>query len=221
MTIEASNSTPEPNMPLPVQEPPPATTNHARRNAWILVILVIVVTIMLLAPRLVKYKPANVITSDPKGQVAPDFTLKDLEGRTVRLSDYRGKAVVLNFWATWCPPCKTEMPWLVDLENKYRAEGLEIIGVALDEASKEEITKFAHEMRLNYSVVIGDDNTADAYGNVQMLPTTFYIDRNGKIVSRVVGLTGKGEIEESMKQALSGIPQAQAANPERKSGGSE
>lgn len=170
--------------------------------------LVIVVTIMLLAPRLVKDKPMSTITSDPKGQSAPDFVLKDIDGKTVRLSDYRGKAVVVNFWATWCPPCKIEMPWLVDLENKYRSQGLEIIGVALDEASKEEITKFAHDMKLNYSVVIGDDSTADAYGNVQMLPTTFYIDRSGRIVERVVGITGRGEIEDYMKEALAGTSQA-------------
>jgi len=215
MTTELEN----PNLGAEPTPPPPPTTNHARRNAWILVILIVVVTIMLLAPRMVKLRPNNVITSDPKGQLAPDFALKDIDGKTVHLSDYRGKAVVLNFWATWCPPCKTEMPWLVDLQNKYRGQGLEIVGVALDEASKDEIAKFARDMRLNYSVVIGDDNTADAYGNVQMLPTTFYIDRDGKITSRVIGLTGRGEIEDNMKEALSGKPTSQAANPADKSGG--
>lgn len=214
MTTEGNNSTPQP--PAPVHPP---YANHSRRNAWILFLLVIVVTIMLLAPRLIKYKPANVITADPKGQVAPDFTLKDINGRTVRLSDYRGKAVVVNFWATWCPPCKTEMPWLVELENKYRAQGLEIIGVALDEASKDEIAKFARDMRLNYSVVIGDDNTADAYGNVQMLPTTFYINRDGKIVSRVIGIIGEREIEDNMIEALK--VDSQAANTQKKAGGNQ
>lgn len=219
MTTELNNPSPnaDPAPPLP----PPPSMNHARLNAWILVVLVIVVTMMMLAPRLVKYKPTNAIASDPKGQSAPDFALKDIDGKTVRLSDYRGKAVVVNFWATWCPPCKTEMPWLVDLENKYRSQGLEIIGVALDEASKEEIAKFAHDMKLNYSVVIGDDNTADAYGSVQMLPTTFYIDRNGKIVERVVGITGRGEIEDYMKEALAGKGSSQAASTKNTSGGSQ
>jgi cytochrome c biogenesis protein CcmG/thiol:disulfide interchange protein DsbE len=164
---------------------------------------------MLLAPRLVKNRP-QMVTADPKGQLAPDFTLKDIDGKTVRLSDYRGKAVVLNFWATWCPPCKVEMPWLVDLENKYRSQGLQVIGVALDEAGKDEIAKFARQMNLNYPVLIGDDNTADAYGNVQMLPTTFYINAEGKIVARVVGLTGEREMEENMVEALQSS--ANAAN---------
>jgi peroxiredoxin len=219
MTTELNNPNPSAD-PAPPSSLPPSM-NHARRNAWILVLLVVVVTFMLLAPRLVKYKPTNAITSDPKGQSAPDFVLKDIDGKTVRLSDYRGKAVVVNFWATWCPPCKTEMPWLVDLENKYRSQGLEIIGVALDEASDEEIAKFARDMKLNYSVVIGNDNTADAYGNVQMLPTTFYIDRNGKIVERVVGITGRGEIEDYMKEALADKATSQAARTKDTSGESQ
>jgi peroxiredoxin len=201
--------TTDPNNANLVRPSPPQYVNHARRNAWILVVLVIVVTIMLLAPRLVKNRP-QMVTADPKGQLAPDFTLKDIDGKTVRLSDYRGKAVVLNFWATWCPPCKVEMPWLVDLENKYRSQGLQVIGVALDEAGKDEIAKFARQMNLNYPVLIGDDNTADAYGNVQMLPTTFYINAEGKIVARVVGLTGEREMEENMVEALQSS--ANAAN---------
>ncbi len=217
MENEANNPNPQP----PPQDALSPSTNHARRNAWILVLLVVVVTIMLLAPRMVKYKPTNVITSDPKGQTAPDFVLKDIDGKSVRLSDYRGKAVVLNFWATWCPPCKTEMPWLIDLQNEYRGQGLEIIGVALDEAGKDEIAKFARDMKLNYPVLIGDDNTADAYGNVQMLPTTFYIDRKGKIISRVVGLTGRHEMEDNMKEALSGTPTSQAGSSDEKNAGSK
>jgi len=217
MTNEPNNPSAPEAVPAPVYQPP--SINHARRNAWILVVLIIVVAIMLLAPRLVKYKPANVITSDPKGQVAPDFALKDINGKTVRLSDFKGKVIVLNFWATWCPPCKTEMPWLVDLENKYRAQGIEIVGVALDEAPPKEIASFAREMQLNYPVLIGDDNTSDAYGDVQMLPTTFYIGRDGKIVSRVVGLVGQREIEDSMKQALA--EDSSQARADQKSGGTQ
>lgn len=218
MTTDSQNPTPN---PAPVPAPLPPTTNHARRNAWILVVLIIVVTIMLLAPRMVKYRPTNALTSDPKGMPAPDFVLKDINGNSVRLSDYRGKAVVLNFWATWCPPCKTEMPWLVDLRDKYHSQGLEIIGVALDEAGKDEIAKFAHDMKLDYPVVIGDDTTADAYGDVHALPTTFYIDRDGKIVSRVVGIVGKGEIEDNMKEALAGKSASQSAGNSNNAGGEQ
>ncbi len=216
MTTNSQTPNPEPNQAPPLGPPP---INHARRNAWILVVLIVVVAIMLLAPRFVKNKSTNVIGADPTGQAAPQFALKDIDGKTVKLSDFRGKAVVLNFWATWCPPCKTEMPWLVDLQQQYAPEGLTVVGVALDEAGADEIAKFARDMKLNYPILIGDDTTADAYGNVQMLPTTFYIDRDGKIVARVVGLTGKREIEDNMKEALKGLSQASSNNPDKKAGG--
>lgn len=215
MTTDSQIPNPEPN-PVPPLGPPPI--NHARRNAWILVVLMVVVAIMLLSPRFVKHRPES-LAADPTGQPAPDFVLQDINGNTVKLSDFRGKAVALNFWATWCPPCKTEMPWLVDLQNQYGPEGLTVVGVALDEAGKDEIAKFARDMKLNYPVVIGDDKTADEFGTVQMLPTTFYIDRQGKIVSRVIGLTGKREMEDSMKEALKGI--AQASNQNKKAGGTQ
>lgn len=213
MTTDQQAPNPEPNAAPPVVAPP---INHARRNAWILAVLIVVVAIMLLAPRFVKNRP-TLVGADPTGQTAPDFVLKDIDGKTVKLSDFHGKAVVLNFWATWCPPCKTEMPWLVDLQQQYSPEGLTVVGVALDEAGDDEIAKFARDMKLNYPVLIGDDKTSDAYGSVQMLPTTFYIDREGKIVARVIGLTGKREIEDNMKEALKGL--SQASNDGKKAGG--
>ncbi|MBZ5681506.1 MAG: TlpA family protein disulfide reductase [Acidobacteriia bacterium] len=134
---------------------------------------------------------------------APDFTLESLDGKKVRLSDLRGKAVLLNFWATWCGPCKIEMPWFVDLQNQYGSEGLQVVGVAMDDASKEDIAKFAKDMGVNYPILIGKEAVGDAYGGVPALPESFFIGRDGKVVDKIIGLKGKSEIEDAIKKALS------------------
>ncbi|MBS1851896.1 MAG: TlpA family protein disulfide reductase [Acidobacteria bacterium] len=144
------------------------------------------------------------------GKQAPNFTLTSLDGKKVTLADLRGKAVLLNFWATWCQPCKIEMPWFVDLQKRYGAQGLQIVGVAMDDASPEDIAGFAKELGVNYLVLTGKDEERDkvsaAYGGVQFLPETFYIDRSGKVSDRVFGLKGRSEIEDSVKKILASQP---------------
>jgi thiol-disulfide isomerase/thioredoxin len=125
-----------------------------------------------------------------------------LDGQKVKLSDFRGKAVVLNFWATWCAPCKIEMPWFVDLQKQYGDDGLTILGVALDDSEPQKIAQFASQMGVNYPVLIGTNKVSEAYGDVEFLPTTFYINRQGKIVGKVAGLIGKAQIEDDAKKAL-------------------
>ncbi len=137
-----------------------------------------------------------------KASPAPDFTLESLDGKSVRLSDLRGKAVLLNFWATWCGPCKIETPWLVELQNQYGSQGLQVIGVAMDDSGKDEIAKFTKDMGVNYPVLLGKEAVGDAYGGVPALPESFFIGRDGKIVDKIIGLKGKGEIEDSIKKAL-------------------
>jgi cytochrome c biogenesis protein CcmG/thiol:disulfide interchange protein DsbE len=137
-----------------------------------------------------------------KSAPAPDFTLQSLEGKSMRLSDLRGKAVLLNFWATWCSPCKIEMPWFIELQNQYGAQGLQIVGVAMDESSKEDIAKFAKDMGVNYPVLLGKEEVGEAYGGVPALPESFFIGRDGKIVDKIIGLKGKADIEDSIKKAL-------------------
>ena len=139
--------------------------------------------------------------AQPNG-VAPDFTLQSLDGKTVHLSDYRGKAVVLNFWATWCGPCKIEMPWFVDLQKQYGPAGVQFLGVAMDDASTKDIAEFAQSMNVNYPILIGKEAVGEAYGGVQFLPETFYLDRNGKIVDKAFGLKGRGEIEDDIKKIV-------------------
>jgi thiol-disulfide isomerase/thioredoxin len=136
------------------------------------------------------------------GTVAPDFTLKTLDGKEVSLSSLKGKAVMVNFWATWCEPCKIEMPWLVDLQEKYRKDGFEILGVAMDDSSQKEISDFARKMKVNYTVVIGSEKVADLYGGLDGLPTNFFLDRNGKVIDSFKGLRSESVIVDDIKKAL-------------------
>ena len=137
-----------------------------------------------------------------KGHDAPDFVLTDLQGQTVKLSDLRGKAVVLNFWATWCPPCKQEIPWLVELQKRYGGQGLQIVGVSMDDGDPKDVVKFAAENSINYPVLIGEEKVAEQYGGIDYLPTTFYIDRNGVVLDRVFGQPEREEIEQNVKRAI-------------------
>jgi thiol-disulfide isomerase/thioredoxin len=143
---------------------------------------------------------------DPaKGSVAPTFELKSIpDGKSVALASFRGKAVLLNFWATWCGPCKIEMPWLVDLQKKYGPQGLQIVGVAMDDTDSKEIADFAQKMGVNYVVLKGTEKVGDLYGGVDRLPLTYYVDRSGKVVDETVGLASESVIEDAIKKALAG-----------------
>ena len=133
---------------------------------------------------------------------APDFALKDADGKIVNLSDYKGKVVLLDFWATWCGPCKIEIPWFMDLQRKSKDRGFEVLGVAMDDEGWEVVKPFLTEVGVNYRVVIGNDSTAQAYGGVDALPTTFLIDRDGKIAAVHVGLASKKDFEDGIEQLL-------------------
>lgn len=148
------------------------------------------------------------------GKPAPDFTLKDLKGQPVSLASYRGKAVMINFWATWCGPCKIETPWLVQLRDKYAPRGFEVLGVSSqgDEATpkektvwdkdKADIEKFAQQQKVPYPVLLGGDAIAKPYGGVEALPTSFFVNRKGVVVAAVMGLTSESELEADIQKAL-------------------
>jgi peroxiredoxin len=206
-----------PNAPENASETPdqpPAPPPGGNRNAIVLAVVILVVTGMLLAG---KYLAHNSMPSPEgnsgitKGASAPDFELKDLDGKPVRLSSLKGKAVVLNFWATWCGPCKIEMPWFVELQNEYGPQGFQIVGVAMDDSSKEDIAKFAKDMGVNYPVLIGKEAVGDEYGGVPALPESFFISRDGKILDKFIGLRGKAEVEDAIKAALDTKPASNSA----------
>ncbi|HVS74433.1 MAG TPA: TlpA disulfide reductase family protein [Candidatus Acidoferrales bacterium] len=138
------------------------------------------------------------------GKPAPEFELRLLgsKGKTLKLSGLRGKAVVVNFWATWCEPCRIEMPWLVELQKKYGPQGLQVIGVAMDDSGEKSISSFAHKMGVNYPILIGTEKVADLYGGIDGLPTLFFIDRSGKILEHELGVRGRNVIEENIKKSL-------------------
>ena len=148
------------------------------------------------------------------GKPAPDFTLQTLNGDKVSLGGYKGKAVLVNFWATWCTPCKIETPWLVELRNKYASQGFEVIGVSTegedlkpgDKAGwakqKAAIAKFINEEKMPYPVLINGDSLSQEYGGLDAMPTSFFVDRKGTVIAAEMGLTSESDIESNIKKAL-------------------
>jgi cytochrome c biogenesis protein CcmG/thiol:disulfide interchange protein DsbE len=198
VTCGACGATFQPSDFAGVALAPPAGGN---RNPLALVVVALVVAGMLyFGVHMARRSETTPLVT--KKSPAPDFTLESLDGKSMRLSDLRGKAVLLNFWATWCGPCKIETPWLVELQNQYGHDGLQVVGVEVGDDSKDDIATFAKDMGVNYPVLIGKEAVGEAYGGVPVLPETFFIGRDGKIVDKIIGLRGKAEIEDSIKKAL-------------------
>ena len=147
--------------------------------------------------------PPHKVVKDIQGRKpAPDFELKDVNGKVVHLSDYKGKVVLLDFWATWCGPCGIEIPWFTEFQRKYKDRGFTVLGVSMDDGGWKDVKPFVAEQKINYQIVLGDDKTSDRYGDVEALPTTFVIDREGRIASVHVGLVDKKEFDDAIQQLL-------------------
>ena len=158
--------------------------------------------------------PANgTVQADGKsaGTPAPEVTFKDLDGKDAALSQYIGKVVLVNFWATWCDPCFIEIPWLIEMQQKYEAKGFTVLGVSMDEEGKSAVAPFLAKERfnvngqklpMNYPIVIGNDAAADKFGGLLGYPTSFLISRDGKIVKKVQGLISYEELTKAIESQL-------------------
>ena len=138
-------------------------------------------------------------------QKAPNWTLPDLNGKPVHLSDYAGKVVILDFWATWCPPCREEIPGFIDLQKKYGAKGLVIIGASVDQDGPPVVRDFVAKNQINYQIVMANDDVTKAYGGIEGIPTTFVIDPAGNVVKSYMGATEESEFEAQIKPLLAQV----------------
>lgn len=161
-------------------------------------------------------KPAPFDLNAAVGKPTPAFTLKDADGQVVRAADYKGKVVLLDFWATWCGPCKVEIPWFIEFERQFKDQGFAVVGVSMDEDGWNAIKPYVQNMKMNYRILLGNDDVSTAYGGLDALPTTLLIDRQGKIASVHEGVTmGKEDFKNAIVQLLN-APRPSAA---RLSGG--
>jgi thiol-disulfide isomerase/thioredoxin len=147
----------------------------------------------------------------PAVQLAPDFTLKDLDGKDVSLSQYKGKVVLINFWATWCDPCRIEIPWLIDMQAKYGPKGFTVVGIAMDEEGKSAVAPFLEKERfdvggqkqaMSYPIWLGTDDAAEKFGGILGYPTSFLISRDGKEVRKFQGLEGYDTLAKAIEGQL-------------------
>lgn len=170
----------------------------SRRLLWIVAVF-LAGAVVYLGSRAPKAPAGGNATT--QAQVAPDFTLNSLEGQPVRLSSYRGKVVLLDFWATWCTPCRAEIPRFIEWQQKYGDKGLVVLGVSMDDSSKD-AASFARELKINYPVAMGTNQVADSYGGVLGLPINFLIARDGHVVAKYVGATDLPALEKQIAEQL-------------------
>lgn len=136
------------------------------------------------------------------GKPAPPFVVTTLAGKQVSLAEYKGKAVIVNFWATWCGSCRVEMPWLAQLREKYTSQGFEILGIVTDNATATKISELAQKYGVHYPNLMCNHKTAQAYGGLPELPTSFFIDRRGIVVAEMNGADSERQIEANIRRAL-------------------
>ncbi len=151
------------------------------------------------AVMMIAFSPARVLRQEA---IAPQFVLQDLDGHTVRLSDYRGKVVLINFWATWCPPCRAEMPDLVRLQREHGKEGLRIIGITYPPENKTRVRRFAKSLKVNYPIILGTRQTKARFSSDETLPLTVVINREGKVSDIISGILLREEFDEKIKPLL-------------------
>ena len=160
---------------------------------------------------------SNQLHATTNRKPAPEFTLTDSTGAKVKLSDYKGKVVLLNFWATWCGPCALEIPWFMEFEQQYKSKGFEVLGVSMDDDGWSAVKPYVADHKVNYRVLLGNDTIAQLYGGLDSLPTSFVIDKAGRVAFPPhIGLISKNEYVNEIEcllgdKPLTSVP-ADAAN---------
>jgi cytochrome c biogenesis protein CcmG/thiol:disulfide interchange protein DsbE len=150
-----------------------------------------------------KRSPADaVVKSDNDRKPAPAFSLTDERGTPVTLAEYRGKVVLLNFWATWCGPCQIEIPWFIEFEQKYKDRDFAVLGVSFDDDGWKSVRPYIASHKINYRIMIGTEKMSQLYGGVDSLPTTFIVDRQGRIAAQHVGLVDKSDYQNEILKLL-------------------
>ncbi|MCU1239604.1 MAG: hypothetical protein JWO71_330 [Candidatus Acidoferrum typicum] len=190
-----------------------------KKSLLVIIAVVAVVAATYLADRATRQPRKGILTvnainsaGSPKApKPAPDITLRDLDGKDLSLAQYKGKVVLVNFWATWCEPCQVEIPWLIEMQQKYAAKGFTVLGIAMDEEGASVVTPWVQKERfdvngtksqMNYPIVIGNDAAADKFGGLLGYPTSVLVTRDGKIVKRITGLISYEEISKSIESQL-------------------
>jgi thiol-disulfide isomerase/thioredoxin len=185
-----------------------------KKSLLVIFAVVAVIAATYLADRATRQPRKGVVkvaTASSAPAPAPEVTLKDLDGKDLSLAQYKGKVVLINFWATWCGPCLVEIPWLIEMQQKYAAKGFTVLGVAMDEEGASVVTPWVQKERfdvngsksqMNYPIVIGNDAAADKFGGLLGYPTSILVTRDGKVVKRVTGLISYDEIAKSIESQL-------------------
>lgn len=175
--------------------------NLKRKIVSICPLLAILAPVAMAAP-LVGHTEVTPSIAHFVGRQAPALLVTTLDGKSVSLAEYRGKALLVNFWATWCGACKLEMPWLAQLREQYKGRGFEIIVIMTDGATEERVRQIAAKYGVTYQIARCNHKTAQAYGGLPYLPESFYIDKHGKIVLAAADAGSKGEIETNIRKLL-------------------
>jgi cytochrome c biogenesis protein CcmG/thiol:disulfide interchange protein DsbE len=146
--------------------------------------------------------PPRDLKTEAQRQNAPNFTLKDADGNPVHLTDYRGKVVLVNFWATWCGPCEVEIPWFVEFEQKYKDQGFAVLGLSMDDDGWKSVRPYIASHKINYRVMIASEVVSQQFGDIEALPTSFVLDRQGRIATNHVGLVDKRDYQNEILKLL-------------------
>lgn len=160
-----------------------------------------IVALCLLGLYIAGRRTARKPRASASGNLAPDFTVSDINGKKLSLSEFKGKVVLLDFWATWCAPCRAEIPHFVEMQEKYGPQGFQVVGISMDDDAKP-VREFAREYKMNYPIAVGDDKLAESFGGVLGLPVNFIIDREGRIVKKFLGATEVSTFDEEVADLL-------------------